>query len=138
MNDMDETIPTPSALAAELRSLATGVRLMAILFTLLAAFINCRTAFLISSFQKIFMDAMPGQELPFMTLMVIKYRLLLISLSLGWPLLAILLAFFVRDHRVALGSLATVFILVVAQYMITSSALESPMTNLLRGMSSGT
>lgn len=119
---------------SELRSLASGIRAVGLVFTLILCYFNLRLAFQISHFQAIFSDMLGGKLLPGLTQIVISGRPALILLALLLPVLAVAVVVVVRSHKTALYALSGVMLWAFVQMHFTWTALFAPLMGIVNGM----
>ncbi len=80
---------------------------------------------------------MPGKPLPALTLFVIWAHIPLLLLAILLPIVALVLLFVVRSHKVALILATVVMVAVFVQMYGTSESLSSPLTDIFTEMSDG-
>lgn len=131
--------PAPSAPhadpASEIRSLASGIRAVALVFVLILGYFNVRLAFQIPYFHVIFSDMLGDKPLPGITTLVTQGQFLFLLLAFLIPLAAIAVVAAVRPHKTALYSLAALMVLTFVQMHLVWSALSAPLFTIIRGLS---
>ena len=118
----------------EIRSLASGIRAVAMVFVLILSYFNARLAFQINYFGFIFNDMLGGKPLPSMTTFVIQNNTIFVLLSLLVPIAAIVIVLAVRNHRNALFSLSALMVIAFFQMHVVWSALFAPFYSIIAGM----
>ena len=118
----------------EIRSLASGIRSVAMVFVLILSYFSARLAFQINYFGFIFTDMLGGKPLPNMTTFVIQNNIIFVLLSLLVPVAAIVIVLAVRNHRNALFSLSALMIIAFLQMHVVWSALFAPFYSIIAGM----
>jgi hypothetical protein len=96
--------------ASEIRSLATGIRTVALVFVLILGF----------------MDMLGGKALPGLTMLVFQYSRVLIVFACLIPLAALAVTFWCRNHRNALCSLAGLMAAAFLQMHVVGTAIMEP------------
>jgi hypothetical protein len=112
--------------ASEIRSLATGIRTVALVFVLILGYFNLRWALGIDTFHRIFMDMLGGKALPGLTMLVFQYSRVLIVFACLIPLAALAVTFWCRNHRNALCSLAGLMAAAFLQMHVVGTAIMEP------------
>jgi hypothetical protein len=123
-----------SDIASDFRSLASGVRAIALVFTLILSYFNVRLAFQINLFGVIFSDMLGGKPLPVITDMVLQGRTILIILSLLVPICAVVVVFRLRNDKIALYCLSGLMIAAFIQIHLTWTGLFAPLMSIISGM----
>lgn len=118
-----------SDLRAEFNQLATGVRAVTIMFTLVLAIYNALIVMRVFQFEDTVYGklAMASDEAPW----VLKYRVGLAVCSALLPLGAGVLGLKIKNHLHALTAVMLCLILMVVQMHLVGSALLVPVTKLL-------
>ena len=122
-------------LESEIRSLASGIRAVALIFTLIVGYFNIRLAFLISHFQGIFSDMLGDKPLPGLTQLVVQGRPIFLTLALLIPILAVVAVVLIRNHKMALYSLGGLMLAAFLQLHLTWTGLFAPLMAIVRGLS---
>jgi hypothetical protein len=125
-----------SDITSDLRSLASGVRAVALVFTLVLSYFNARLAFQINNFDTIFSHMLGGKPLPAVTDMVLRGRTILVLLSLLTPVFAVVIVARLRNHKLALYSLSGLMIAAFIQIHLTWTGLFAPLMSIINGMRS--
>ena len=121
----------------QIRSLALGVRAVALIFTLILSYFNVRLAFHISGFQTIFSDMLGSKPLPLITDLVIRAKPIWICSSIIFALAAIAAILLVRNHKHALFAIAGIMAAIFLQIVLTWTGLFAPLMSIISSMSSG-
>jgi len=121
----------------EIRSLALGVRAVALIFTLILSYFNIRLAFHISGFQTIFSDMLGGKPLPLITDLIIRAKPIWICSSIVFAIAAIAAILLVRSHKHALFATAGITAAIFLQIILIWTALFAPLQSIISNMSSG-
>lgn len=121
-----------SDLRAEFNQLATGVRAVTIMFTLVLAIYNALIVMRVFQFEDTVYGklAMASDEAPW----VLKYRLGLAVCSALLPMAAGVLGLRIKNHLHALTAVMLCLILMVVQMHLVGSALLEPLTKLLNAV----
>lgn len=121
----------------QIRSLALGVRAVALIFTLILSYFNVRLAFHISDFQTIFSDMLGGKPLPLITDFLLRAKPILIGSSISLAVAAIATILLVRSHKHALFAVAGIMAAIFLQLVLTWTGLFAPLQSIITGLSSG-
>jgi len=119
----------------EIRSLASGIRSVALIFVLIISYFNVRLAFQINYFRSIFDDMLGDQSRPALTAFVTQNNTLFVLLSLLLPIAAVVIVLVVRNHKAALFSLSGLMVLTFIQMHLMWTALFAPLMTVINGMS---
>jgi type II secretory pathway component PulF len=126
---MNQSTPTPNSnIQLEILSLATGVRSIAAVFTVVISLFGIYIAHVISNFEAIFHDMLGNKPLPYLTQFVIDYKTVLFWLAVLWPLMAIICSIAVKDHKKSLFAIAAIIGLLLLQSILILSSLFEPLT----------
>jgi hypothetical protein len=121
----------------ELRRLASGIRAVSLIFTLVLSYFNFRLAFQIDHYRIIFSDMLGGKPLPGLTEFVIQAKPFLILSSLALPLVALVVIYRIRNHQHALYTLAGIMGALFIQIHITWTGLFTPLLSIINSLSEG-
>ncbi len=120
--------------SSEFRSLASGVRAVALVFTLILSYFNVRLALQVDTFESIFVDMLGDKPLPGITDLVLHGRPVLIILSIVIPVSAVVIVARVRNHKAALYALAGLMIATFIQTHLTWTGLFAPLMSIINAM----
>jgi hypothetical protein len=122
-------------LRAEFNQLATGVRAVTIMFTLVLAIYNALIVMRVFQFEDTIYGklAMASDEAPW----VLKYRVGLAVCSALLPVAAGVLGLKIKNHLHALTAVMICLILMIVQMHFVGSALIEPLTKLLNVVNQG-
>jgi hypothetical protein len=124
-------------LTGHVADLFFGLKVLALLFLLVASVGNIVATLSIDSFGHWFAVDLPGKPLPGLTIFVLRCSPLLDWLSFIWPLMG-LAALFIRERiRLAMVLLAAVVLVALLQSALIVTALYLPTVTLPIGMSDG-
>lgn len=121
----------------EIRSLALGVRAVALAFTLILSYFNIRLALNISGFQAVFSDMLGGKPLPLLTELVIRAKPFWIGSSILFAVAAIIAILLIRNHKWALFAVTGIMAAIFLQIVLTWTGLFAPLMSIVTGLSSG-
>jgi len=122
-----------SDLRAEINQLATGVRAVTIMFSLVLAIYNALIVLRVFQFEDTVYGklAMASEGAPW----VFKYRVVLAVCSALIPLAAGVLGLKIKNHLHALTAVMLCLILMMVQMHLVGSALIQPLFDVLNGVS---
>jgi hypothetical protein len=120
---------------SEIRSLASGIRAVALVFTLIVGYFNIRLAFLIRHFQGIFSDMLGDKPLPGLTQLIVQGRPIFLLLALLIPILAVAAVVLIRHQKIALYSLGALMLVAFLQLHLTWTGLFAPLISIVDGLS---
>ena len=128
---MNQPASTPtSTIQEEIHSLATGVRAIAAVFASVISLLGLYVAHLISSFEAIFHDMLGNKPLPVLTQFVIDYKTAFFWLAVLWPLMAIICAVTIKDHKKSLFAIAAIIGLLLLQGIIILISMGAPIMTI--------
>lgn len=121
--------------AQEIRSLACGVRAVALALTVIVSYFNVRLALQINHFGRIFDDMLGGKPLPTITNIVLHNNTVFLLLALAVPVAAIAVVAMVRNHKYALYGLAALMVVAFLELHLVWTGLFAPLMSIVSGMS---
>ncbi len=119
-------------LRSEFHQLATGVRAVTVMFTLVLAIYNALIVMRVFQFEDTVYGklVMNSKEAPW----VFKYRVVLAVLSALLPLAAGVLGLKIKNHLHALTAVMICLLLMIVQMHLVGSALIQPLIEVLNGV----
>lgn len=119
-------------LRSEFHQLATGVRAVTVMFTLVLAIYNALIVMRVFQFEDTVYGklAMSSDQAPW----VFKYRVMLAVLSALLPLAAGVLGLKIKNHLHALTAVMICLLLMIGQMHLVGSALIQPLIEVLNGV----
>jgi hypothetical protein len=121
--------------AAELHSLASGVRFFVGITTVAGGLLDFNVCSQVSKYKIVFEEALPGKTLPFPTGLIIRFDAPWLVFSILLPLAGLAIIFVVRSHRTALISAALLIAGSIFQASVTTSSLFAPFLQMMSGIS---
>jgi hypothetical protein len=122
-------------LSGDVADLFFGLKVLALLFLLVASGGNIAATLSIDSFRHWFEVDLPGKPLPDLTLFVLRCSSLLYWLSFIWPLIGLATLFIRERIRLTMGLLGGVLLVTMLQSAMIVLALYMPTVTLPVGMS---